>query len=244
MVLGGKSSRFASREDAMLGVRFSAVCAIITTIVATPAGAAIQTNRQAAAKVTSADRATAVDRSRRLVRHRHGTRHAHSRQRVRQAAGPSERPAIATAANQEPSTAARRFREFVGARSLAANPVEELRRPRMDAWQFSGQTAYPLGDGAAPQPVAEPGEPVRAASANAVHSVGLAAEPEHPRPEQQTSGAAGAGTANSAPEAGSRKVAEIRSADHDSSKSYWVRLVFLTWGGLLTVGSALRMLIG
>jgi hypothetical protein len=37
-----------------------------------------------------------------------------------------------------------------------------------------------------------------------------------------------------------------RLSDHDSSEgsTSWVRVVFLTWGGLLTLGSALRLLIG
>src|SRR5205823_4166216 len=37
-----------------------------------------------------------------------------------------------------------------------------------------------------------------------------------------------------------------RPADHDSPEgaTSWIRIVFLAWGGLLTLGSALRLLIG
>ena len=40
-----------------------------------------------------------------------------------------------------------------------------------------------------------------------------------------------------------KKINEIRSSDRDTPNP-WVRLVFVSWGGLLTLGSALRMLIG
>jgi hypothetical protein len=140
---------------------------------------------------------------------------------------------------QETSPAARRFSEFVSPRLLAANPVEELHKPRMNVSEFSGQTAYPVVDREEQEPTSAAIDPAPAASRN------TADEPEPAEParaaDQQTPAIARA-------EAGAQLSANLvsRAGERDSSggSASWVRIVFLTWGGLLTVGSALRLLIG
>ncbi|HXN44509.1 MAG TPA: hypothetical protein VN917_09715 [Xanthobacteraceae bacterium] len=140
---------------------------------------------------------------------------------------------------QATSPAARRFSEFVSPRLLAANPVEELHKPRMNVSEFSDQTAYPLIDRMDREPGGAAIDPARAASRNTVD------EPEPAEParagDQQTPTIARA-------EAGAQLSASLvsRAGERDPSESSisWVRIVFLTWGGLLTVGSALRLLIG
>jgi hypothetical protein len=140
---------------------------------------------------------------------------------------------------QETSPAARRFSEFVSPRLLAANPVEELHKPRLNVAEFSGETAYPVADAIDPASGGTPADPARAIARDTAAEV-QPAEAARPAGQQMQPAAqveAGAQpSANQASRAGER-------ASPDGSTS-WVRIVFLTWGGLLTLGSALRLLIG
>jgi len=185
----------------MLGVRLGAVCTIVLggmlassaadaaqacdqRLPRTCKAAATQSNRESP-KATSAQRPAATSRSRRVARQRHGTKHAQSAKPARRAVegAPTPRPAPAPAPApsvvayvQESSPAARRFSEFVSPRLLAANPVEELHKPRMNVSEFSGQTAYPVVDGPVVDgvdrgpngPTSEPGHVVSRSAANEV----------------------------------------------------------------------------
>jgi hypothetical protein len=239
----------------MLGVRFSAVCSIVVGgMLVSSAAQAVQTcdqrsgrackpaaaqSTREAPKATSAQRTATATRSRRTARHRHVVRHA---QPEKPAPRPAESPAappVATPA-QEPSPAARRFTEFVSPRSLAANPVEGLHKPRMNVSELSGQTAYPVVERLDAEPSGAIAEPAPAAARPAVSEV----EPAEPAPTATPQVPAIIRT-----EAGAQLPAANlvgRLSDHDSSEgsTSWVRVVFLTWGGLLTLGSALRLLIG
>jgi hypothetical protein len=257
MVLGGYSCKSHGRRAQMLGVRFGAVCTIVLggMLVASAAhaaqvcdqrssrtckSAAAQSNRESP-KTTNAPRAATATRSRRVARHRHGVKHAQSAKPAAEAAG---RPAIASPAPspaQEVSRAARRFSEFVSPRLLAANPVEELHKPRMNLSQFSSQTAYPLLDAVAvdrePSGAAVIATPT--ASRNAPEGV-APGEPPRAANEQTPAVAQAEGNVQFSANLVSR------SSERDSSdgSTSWVQIVFLTWGGLLTLGSALRLLIG
>jgi len=235
----------------MLRVRLGAVCTILVagTLVASAAQAcdqrfprtckpaAAQSNREAP-KATSAQRATTASRPRRVARHRHSVRHAQSARPARRTAESSVAPFLVRHV-QATSPAARRFSEFVSPRLLAANPVEELHKPRMNVSEFSDQTAYPLIDRMDREPGGAAIDPAPAASRNTIDEL----EPAEPAraADQQTPAIARA-------EAGAQLSASLvsRVGERDSSESSisWVQIVFLTWGGLLTVGSALRLLIG
>jgi hypothetical protein len=232
----------------MLGVRFGAVCAIVVggMLVASAAHAAqgcdqrfprtckpaaAQSNRESP-KATGAQRAATAIRSRRTARHRHAVRHAQSAKPARRTEQTPVGPSVVPQP-QETSPAARRFSEFVSPRLLAANPVEELHQPRMNVSEFSAETAYPLADGMGRAPASPVADPTRATSRDATDEVETA---ELARaPDQQTPAIAR-----------TQADAQLRSGERDSSEgsTSWVRIVFLTWGGLLTLGSALRLLIG
>ena len=236
----------------MLGVRFGAVCTIVFggMLVSSAAHAAqtcdprfprtckpaaTQSNREAP-RATSAQRAATATRSRRVSRYRHGTRHAQSARPVRRAAESPLRSPVAPDA-QEASPAARRFSEFVSPRPFAANPVEDLHKPRMKVSEFSGQTAYPLAERSDGEPS---GATIASAPArDAVREIELA---EIPRGgNQQTPAIVPAET--SAPMS-ANLVSRPGERDPPEDSTSWIRVVFLTWGGLLTLGSALRLLIG
>src|SRR6266478_4148152 len=171
--------QIAWQEDAMLGVRFGAVCTIVLggMLVSSAAHAAqacdqrfprtckpaAAQNSREAPKATSAPRAATAIRSRRVARHRQGVRHAQSARPARRTTESSVRPPIVPHV-QETSPAARRFSEFVSPRLLAANPVEEFRKPRMNVSELSGQTAYPVVDRMEREPSAAAIDPARAAA--------------------------------------------------------------------------------
>jgi hypothetical protein len=250
----------------MLGVRFGAVCTIVLggmlassaadaaqacdqRLPRTCKSAAAQSNRESP-KATSVQRSTATNRSRRAARQRHGTRHAQSARSARRTAEAAPTRATARAPTrapapsivpyvQEGSPAARRFSQFVSPRLLAANPVEELHKPRMNVSELSGQTAYPVIDGVEREPSGPAIEPAHAASHSAVEEVdpGQSAQiGNQPTPA--------VGRAETIAQLSASPVGRSGDRDPSDGSTSWVRIVFLTWGGLLTLGSALRLLIG
>ena len=233
----------------MLRVHFSAVCALLASgiLLASVAegaprceqstsrackAAAAQTTRQAA----SDENGTATQR--RKWRHRHAARHTRSNKTVRAA---EESPVKDPPQSKSPETspAARRFSEFVSPRLLAVNPIEDLHKPRINLTEFSGETAYPVA-----QAINQ--EQTRSAENGAPAGPQPAVKPEQarvaPPNERQTSATPIAAEVN----ASALPAQASRSSDPAPSEgaASWVRIVFLAWGGLLTLGSALRLLIG
>jgi hypothetical protein len=242
----------------MLGVRFGAVCVIVFGgVLVAPAAHAVpacdrsaaRTCKPAAAqasrevpRTTSAQRAATATRSRhaaRVTRHRHAMKHAQPAKPARQAPEPAVALPEAAPPAQEKSPAARRFSEFVSPRLLATNPVEELRKPRMNVSEFSRETAYPVlaaidrGPSAASRDA--PADTPRAA--NDAGAAGETTPQAAPRQAPVVTGPP-------AVEVSAGPVGRATSRDSSDGSAPWVRIVFLTWGGLLTLGSALRLLIG
>jgi hypothetical protein len=248
----------------MLGGRSTAVYSTIiagTMLVAMAAWAATQAGRGTPGKSAITVRPTAdhsrrmarhrhgvrhahvraaADQSRRIARHRHGLKQAHLRRPARQVTERSAPPALPTSPGREPSTAERRFREFISPRPFAANPVEDLRGPRMDVSHFSRRTTYPLVDDSGP--IAEASDPSRVVAQEEEKDVDLAADAAQARVQQQTNGTVQPVT-QTISEMSPKKVDDIHPSDRDAPNP-WVRLIFVSWGGLLTLGSALRMLVG
>jgi hypothetical protein len=249
----------------MLSGRLTAAYSTViagTMVVAMAAWTATQASRGTPRKPATTERPTA-DHSRRIARHRHGVRHSHLRapadhsrritrhrlglkraflrRPARQVTERSAPSALPTPPDREPSTAERRFREFISPRLLAANPVEDLRRPRVDVSHLSRQTAYPVVD-TTQRAIAEASDPARVTAQEDGKEVDLATDLARAGVQEQTNRAAQPVT-DAISEMSPKKVNEIRLSDGDTPNP-WVRLVFVSWGGLLTLGSALRMLIG
>lgn len=252
----------------MIRVRFSAACALLSSgiVIASAAhgaprcdqsmsracrAAATQTSREADSG-TAGERRVATTSGRRVSRHRHAVHHprsaktAHSDETAHsdQTAHSGEKePVKASVAAHPPETspAERRFSQFVSPRPLAVNPVEELRTPRINLTEFSGQTAYPVADSIDPKPADSMEK--RAAP---VQQIASEPEPAHVPLQNEGQNAGIAPRAEPSANASMTPVEASRPAERDVPErtTSWVRLVFLTWGGLLTVGSALRLLIG
>jgi hypothetical protein len=249
----------------MLGVRFGAVCVIAFggVLVASPAAdavqvcdrssgrtckpAAVQTSREAP-RATTAQRAATTTRSRhatRVTRHRHAVKHAQPARPARPTTEPVVVAPAAAPPAQEKSPAARRFSEFVSPRLLATNPVEELHKPRMNVSEFSRETAYPVAAEMDREPSAVTIDAPAPRAADNVEAAGettpQAAPQQAPAP---TGPSARVVTAPPASQVSASPVGRANSRDSSDGSAPWVRIVFLTWGGLLTLGSALRLLIG
>jgi hypothetical protein len=201
---------------------------------------ATQSNRDAPKATTkSAQRAATANRSHSTARHRHAVRHAQSEEPAPRRVESSAAPA-AVVREPEPSPAERRFSEFVSPRSFAANPVEALHKPSMNVSELSGQTAYPLTERLDQEP-----SPAVAAAAPATSPVVVdVAEPAEPPRAVSQQIPAVVETQTGAQLSAANSVSRPGDRDGSEGSTSWVRIVFLTWGGLLTLGSALRLLIG
>jgi hypothetical protein len=244
----------------MLGVRFGAVCTIVLGGMLISSGAdaaqtcergsrtckpaATQSSRESAT-AASTQRAATARRTRRAARHRHGVKQAQTaspaRRSVESSVAPAVESSVAPAVGspvRESTPATRRFSEFVSPRLLAANPIEDLHKPRMNVSEFSGQTAYPADLVVDRE---RTGAAVDTPAAVPQHTVAQIESAEVARVPNQQVPATG-GTEASGPSENQ----VIRSGERDSpdGSTSWLRIVFLTWGGLLTLGSALRLLIG
>ena len=210
-----------------------------------------QSSREApnATTTKTAQRAATANRSRRTARRRHEVRHAQSDKPAPRQVESSTAPATAapTTPNHapEPSPSERRFSEFVSPRSFAANPVEALHKPRMNVAELSAQTAYPLTEHLDPEPSAAAAAPAPTETAPVAPAPSpvTVTDVEAPSPARQQIPAA----LEAEPSVQLSAANPVRRpADRDGSdgSTSWVRIAFLTWGGLLTLGSALRLLIG
>ncbi len=164
---------------------------------------------------------------------------------------PEARPGYASDIRPDPSTAERRFREFINPRPVAENPVEALRKSWPEPKQLTGEVSYPPA-----AMMAQAGTQIRDDGGQAAETATAA---ERPGASAETA------TQARAPEAGTRSEAkpidratdavavaprdqgsEIRRtapSDRPSDQS-WLPIIFIAWGGMLTLASALRLLIG
>jgi hypothetical protein len=166
-----------------------------------------------------------------------GTKHA------RHGSDSPRKARAATTMDRDAAIAEQRFREFVSPRSIATNVVEHLQLPRPAASQFRADTTYPIGavsprgqnagGGIAPSP-AEQYPPslnneqdVAVNDAPAAHG-GDAIATVEPRLADD-----GIGTAS-----------QMVLLEKGISESSWIGIGFLAWGGLLAVGSVLRLFVG
>jgi hypothetical protein len=135
---------------------------------------------------------------------------------------------VPSASTRTETTAARRFRNFIDPQSFSLNTAEELRQPRPSAVHLAGEVADPSIVPAAWTPSLPAADPVAQALVTA--------------PEQ----ANGDDRATPAPVVAQSDVAEVRRAapDGDHSRMSFMSWFFIAWGGVLTVASALRLVVG
>ena len=162
------------------------------------------------------------------VDQRKKSRIALTRHRHRPAADQGEPPARGPVAQaRQESAAMRRFRDFISPQSFVLNAVDELRKPRPTASHLAGDVADPRI-----VPVAWTGasEPDAGARAPVV---------AHDEANGDDGVAPTSVMAQGEP-------AEVRraAADSDPPRMSFLSWFFVAWGGVLTVASALRMVVG
>lgn len=189
-----------------------------------PAPRAKGTARVRAPKPTQTARADKTKKTR-VARVRHNHRVAAVPERRTPAPPPS-------ASMRTESTAARRFRNFIDPQSFALNDAEELRKPRPSAQHLASEIADPSIIPAAftaPAPTEREASPPAPAAA--------------PAPREQASGD---DRPIAAPVIAQSDAAELRRAapDGDQGRMSFVSWLFIAWGGVLTLASALRLVVG
>jgi hypothetical protein len=149
----------------------------------------------------------------------------------------------ASAKDLEPSGAALRFREFVNPRSIAVSRAQELRHPQPQAAQFALEPVYALAVSWL-EPEGEPQEPASGSlrtpgATDAADVIATSSAPDQQQVENEAAQNAQRTTAIEQMLSSRRPL-----PNKDTPSSSWIELAFLAWGGLLTIGSAMRMLIG
>ncbi len=141
------------------------------------------------------------------------------------------------------------FKELVNPWPIAVNPNEALRTPQTDSSQLARATTFPVGalpaTGSA-DTVAGNEIELEAARMAARDQVTEAAAAARPTPAA-TSDKRSDGTADTASTVAQAGAIESRRAappDRAPFNRPWLEIIFIAWGTLLTVGSALRLLIG
>jgi hypothetical protein len=200
--------------------------------------------RQSATRMTAAAKSRDARSSDR--RKRHAQSHARShRSRVASAARPTSRAgATAQIRLQTSAAAARRFREFVNPRPIAANPIDELRKPRPVPADLIGDVAFPAAAMLVLTAAREtPAEAEQAFSQDELNEIDLAAVPDR-QPYRLMS--ADSGFVSTQPPPQSPATAAIKSTGTERSPAgmTWLQLLFVTWGGVLTLASAVRLFLG
>jgi hypothetical protein len=141
------------------------------------------------------------------------------------------------------SAATRRFREIVSPRPISSNPIDDLQKPRPDASALAASITYPAGASKL-QTVPQTGGDGAAASAqDELNEIDLAAMEVADRTPLRTS-AVGGDSGTAAVTVQIRDVARAATSDQPPVSTTWLQLIFVTWGGILTLVSVVRLFIG
>ena len=146
---------------------------------------------------------------------------------------------VATPSDKDTAIAALPFQLFVSKQPIATGTAEELRSPKLETALFAAENVYPVGGGIIAQTDDEAAMVSQARNSDAAHNFKLTSNEVAPDSHIDLN--------DEAPRAaGERRMAppQARSSDNGASSVSWVALAFLVWGGLLTVGSGLRLIFG
>lgn len=140
------------------------------------------------------------------------------------------------------SASARRFGEFVNPRSIVVNPVDDLKRPRLDGADLTTSIMVPTAAARLQPPIGAVADDATF-SQDEINELDLAAVAEaRPIKVDLADMTVDAGQTAAPP-----RLAEIRrpaSPDQAPASMTWLQLIFVTWGGILTVVSAVRLSLG
>lgn len=186
--------------------------------------------RRASKRPTKAARS-----SERVRRHASG----HWTHRVRTAGA---EPHAAPAAPARPlSASARRFREFVNPRSIVMNTVDELKQPRPDDAALATSITFPTVAAKLQPPLGSKLDDVGSLQ-DALNEINVGAGGDRPTKVKLAETAV-----DGVPAGAPARLAEVRkiaAQDQAPGGTTWLQLIFVTWGGILTLASAARLLLG
>jgi hypothetical protein len=146
---------------------------------------------------------------------------------------------------QHVSASVRRFREFVNPRSIALNPIDELKRPEPDSAALVTFVAYPtIGL-----------EPSAGSVLDTTAFREEVGEPDLARLEEASPTLEGAAPTKVGLADGTASPGQTQAQSRPASRTAigqdqaplgptWLQLIFVTWGGILTLASAVRLFVG
>ncbi|HXW28485.1 MAG TPA: hypothetical protein VEK55_03900 [Xanthobacteraceae bacterium] len=137
-------------------------------------------------------------------------------------------PSLTTQAGRDNGISAQQFQRFVSKQSITAS-AQQLRSPWLEPAQLAVSSTHPVSGGIIAASDDEPTNNLKQPTANEVAVDG------HNDLGDQNRGAAG-----------EKRTAALQSRGSDNGplSVSWVEFGFLVWGGLLTVGSGLRLIFG
>ncbi len=223
----------ASPADAACDRRFAWTCASVAEQTAPAAKTEAAPERVKPATKRPIRGAKAKDRAR---------KHAHSRKsRSSRMARSEPRASPATKLHHPVSASTRRFREIVSPRPISSNPIDDLRKPRADTSALAASMTYPTGATGLQTAVLQTRGEGIASSQDELNEIDLAAIPDRARSTRSAIADAGAPAAQATP---IRDIARAAASDQAPANATWLQLIFVTWGGILTLASLVRLFIG
>jgi hypothetical protein len=149
-------------------------------------------------------------------------------------------PSVRTPSDKAVGISARLFQRFVSKQSIATATVEGLRSPWLEPVLFAVTSLYAVGGGV-----------IAVSDEFAMLSQAPSSDVANNLLKRATANEVSLDDHNDVSDASRRTISETRTAapqtrasDNGPASVTWVELVFLVWGGLLTVGSGLRLIFG
>jgi len=132
------------------------------------------------------------------------------------------------------------FQRFISKQSIATATAEDLRSPWLEPVLFAVSSTYPVGGGLIPASEDE------FAFLSQARTSELANNLKQPTANEVVVDDHNDFTDESRRATGEKRTvaAQTRASDNGPLSISWIELAFLVWGGLLTVGSGLRLIFG
>lgn len=147
---------------------------------------------------------------------------------------------VTTKSDRETGISLPQLPRFISKQSIAAATAEDLRSPRLESVLFSVTSTYPVGGGLIPASESE------FAFLSQARTAELANNLKQPTANEVVVDDHNDSADDSRRAAGEKRTvaAQTRASDNGPVSITWIEFAFLAWGGLLTVGSGLRLIFG
>jgi len=153
---------------------------------------------------------------------------------------PNVTMSVTTKSDRDTGISLPQFPRFISKQSIATATAEDLRSPWPESVSFAVTSTYPVGGGLLPASESE------LAFLSQTPTSELATNLKQPTANEVVVDDHNDFADDSRRATGEKRTvaAQTRASDNGPGSITWIELVFLAWGGLLTVGSGLRLIFG